>query len=920
MTLPDRDMPSSEEEIPMNPCAKWTALILIGTILTVSPANAQDNLVANGSFTLDADGNGVPDHWATSGMGDIQQTLGIDAGPEGTKAARLVCTRFVSGSPASHAMICQTDHVAVKAGRWYRLAWRAKAQDMPVNVVQVALSNTRQWSNAGLNYSFPVGSAWREYEHVFQAKQDLPASDSRLQFWFTSTGALWLADVTLVPASEQRYAYHPQIDTEGVKNYVPNSSFECGETGWGSYNPEMSTWAGNVFRLIGQIDDGTAFHGRRSMRVDMHKGKGPVFMWDWFDLVEEEILVPLVAQCGWVPLEKDATYVVSCVLKADRADVPVRILVRQGERNRDKTVRVDTEWQRFSMKFKPEADFAWIGVGPDLSRSDLNDATLWIDAVQLEKASEPTDYTPRSGTESLIETGVQGNTFWNPDQGLTVRVVASNSTDKDAVIQGTLTITDFLDQQVHSEQVSFPIEAGKNAVTTLQGLMTGRTGFFRVTWAPDDRAAPVQSLRCMVSEPYEGNDSVFGMNHAYGWPFLLQLAKKAGVTWWRDWSVKWHEVEPAKGQFDFSRTDRQIDRVLDEGLNLEVMFPFPSCDWTTTADMAAIRKAEPDRYRHQVMRYACAPNSEQDFCDYVTRSVQHYADRVQYYQVFNEPVYTHYSLPHRLGYEVEDYVHWLKIASEAIRSRRSDAMVVGGMGIWASSRWTHDFVQAGGLDYVDILDLHSYPVTADPESYEPDIAELARMMKQRNQVRPMWLTEFGCYADDDPYRTPQSVGDAAMSRSLWPSEQEASQALVQSAAVFCSHGLRKLFLHAGTCGPINGSSAGGVFFEYGGAPRKMLPAVAAFSRLVDADFEPIDTSPQPADWRVYVFKVKRGTLAIAWTRQEKAIHLEPGGEITAIDMMGNAIDEPTVELTATPVYFLSSVLTAEQLKSRLSKP
>ena len=68
---------------------------------------------------------------------------------------------------------------------------------MQINAVQVALSNTSKWSNAGLSYSFPVGSAWRDYEHVFKAEQDLPASDSRLQFWFTSTGTLWLADVTL---------------------------------------------------------------------------------------------------------------------------------------------------------------------------------------------------------------------------------------------------------------------------------------------------------------------------------------------------------------------------------------------------------------------------------------------------------------------------------------------------------------------------------------------------------------------------------------------------------------------------------------------------------------------------------------------------------------------------------------------------
>ncbi|MCH5376574.1 MAG: hypothetical protein JJ992_21605, partial [Planctomycetes bacterium] len=460
----------------------WTVAALV--LIMVPSLGAQDNLVANGSFELGPDGNGRPDSWTTSGTAGMEQTLTLDVGPGGTRAAKLECTRFVSGSPASHAMACQIGHVTVKAGQWYRLTWRAKGRGMQINAVQVALSNTRNWSNSGLSYSFPVGRAWRDYAHVFRAEQDLPASDSRLQFWFTSTGTLWLADVALVPIAEQRYEYHPQIGTEGVTNFIPNSSFECGAAGWGSYYPDMSTWAGNIFRLIGEIDESEAFHGQRSMRVEIGKEKAPVFMWDWFDLVDEEILAPLVAHHGWVPLSKGETYVISCVLKADRPNVPARIMVRQCEHSHRNIVRVGTEWQRFSMTFRASEDFAWMGVGPDLTQTDLDAAKLWIDALQFEKAEIATDYEPRIEVESFIQTGVLGNTFCDPAEGLRVQIAASNSTTQDAVVRGTLEIANFFDEPVHVQQVSLPVKADEDAVRSFDGLVKGRTGFFRVAWLP----------------------------------------------------------------------------------------------------------------------------------------------------------------------------------------------------------------------------------------------------------------------------------------------------------------------------------------------------------------------------------------------------------------------------------------------------
>ena len=56
----------------------------IGVVFLASPSHAQDNLVASGSFASDVDGDGEPDHWSTSGVAGIEQTLITDTGPDAT--------------------------------------------------------------------------------------------------------------------------------------------------------------------------------------------------------------------------------------------------------------------------------------------------------------------------------------------------------------------------------------------------------------------------------------------------------------------------------------------------------------------------------------------------------------------------------------------------------------------------------------------------------------------------------------------------------------------------------------------------------------------------------------------------------------------------------------------------------------------
>ena len=882
------------------------ALAIVAAPQSALPADGPENLIRNAAFETDADQDGVPDGWTTSGARGVVQHITMVEGREGGKAAKLACTEFVDGSPSSHAMICQLGVVGAKRGQWYRLTFWAKGKGLKRPIVSAALRDTKTWGDSGITGSFPVSATWRRVELTFQAKQDVPAETSRLQIWFASTGELWLGDLVFA-RTQIRRQYQPQIAAKGVGNPIPNSSFEAGTAGWGSWSPSIRYWGGNVFRLLGEVDDTTAAHGRRSLRLRVDKGHMPTFYFDYFDPLAVPIHALTAGHKGWAPVEPGKPYVLSCSLKADAADVPAVLMVHHSPWSRvTKEVKVGPGWQRFSCPFTVQRDAVWAAVGVDLETSELDSATLWIDAVQIEPGQAPTEYAPRRPVESFIDTPAQGNIFTDPAAGMTVRVVACNAGDGPERVSGQLVVTDFFGREVSRDKLDLPVVGHGRHVLPVKGMMRGRRGFYRVEWIPSDGSAPFpQTLRCALIDPYGHDDSPFGMNHAYPWAFMLRLAKQAGLTSMRDWSVKWHTVEPERGAFDFSVPDAQIDRVLAEGLDVPVMFPFASAHWCSSADMAKIRQAA-GKKEHLQRRYvvACAAKDMDDFRNYVARSVRHYKGRVRCYEIFNEPLFTTYSLPARFGYKMEDYLAHLRVAHDTIRSIQPDALVAGGIDIWAGHRYTREFVAAGGLQWVDVMTIHQYPHTVPPESYEDELAETRRMMVERGQAKPMWLTEYGCYADDDPWVTPNTIGDTTMSKCNWPSEQAASEALVKMAAVYGTYGVSKVFFHAGTSGYLNGRSGSGIFFEYGGAPRKMYPALSALANLLGPASQPLPPRIVRSGLRAYLFKGARGALAVVWRDEgQSALRLPAGAH--ALDIMGNRLPTRTPAATPTPLYLVA---------------
>ncbi|MGQ9503797.1 MAG: hypothetical protein ACUVQR_02705 [Thermogutta sp.] len=892
----------------LNQLVVGVLLVLMATSLSDanvrSCALAQE--LANPSFELDEDNDGCPDAWEAVGRGTIRQELLRISDPTRGYVARLKCTQFEAGFPDSHAMIAQINRVGVKRGQWYRLRLWARGEDIESGMVSISLVNRKLWRDTGLREAFSPEPEWKLYEFHFQATSDLPPEESRFQIWFQGTGTLYLDDIVLEPVAAFRPQRLPQLPTKGRRNLLPNSSFECGGSGWGTIAMGIRSWAGNVFQRIGEWDHTKAYHGSHCWKLTLSSTTPLISYFDYFDPTATPLRSLVLAHEGWIPLDKGSQYVLSAYVCANKPDTPVVLLVRQETRTTQRAFHVGEQWTRISLPFTAEYSFAYCGVGLDLQQSPATDATIWIDAIQCEQVENvnagPSNYCVSQEVEVQLSTNRPGNIFSDPERGFDVILRVFNATAESHTLDGKLRVLDYRDQPIWEKAVQLDLPSEKSIEQCFTHILPKRRGFFRVIW--ESQGTDQQSLRVANVDPVQEHDTAFGMNHAFSWHFLLELSHQAGLRWWRDWSCQWRLVQEREGgPFDFSIPDEQIHRVIQTGGNSLVLLPFPATEWSAIVDLDRVaREAGSNNYLQRQLIIAQRPKNLDDFSRYVRATVEHYHDSVKVIEILNEPLFTTYALPNSCGWDMRDYLELLKVAYEAAKAVDSECLVVGGIAAPPESHWVKRFIEQGGLQWCDVMNLHLYPHRGNPDVYESSFQSCYESMKEKGLIRPIWVTEIGCYADDDPPALPFTVGDEAMNRSLRPSELRAAIDLVKFAAVMGSAGVKKIFYHAGTCGPLNENTAGNIFFEYGGAPRKMYAAQAVLSRLLGADWVYRGKSADHPDVRGFRFHSKGSEIIIVWARRQTSINIPE--TFIVLDIMGNQISRRPLEVGEEPVYLV----------------
>ncbi len=847
---------------------------------------------------------------------------GFDAGTDGARSVKIEIL-----TPGQAAEIFQPN-LPIAAGRKYTLSFKVRGDSVPGGLLKASVGGGAG-GRLALDAAVPVTPEWRDYRFEFSTAAHLSAKTTKLAFSFGPAGRIWLDQVSLesdaTPATAATAPrFHPRVPDAAGKNLVPNASFENGADGWLSLGQAMG-FGGNLAGLYGEVVEGRAGEGARFFQLKLGPEITPETYFDCWPpahIVQRRLLT---VNQGWIEVKPGQAYTLSAYLRSDRPGTKAVLQfnfngdARQPVQTVSHEVRLTEQWVRYSHTVVAPADSVFVGVGPDVSESPDATVIFEADAIQLEAGETATAPAAREPVELGFNTGRYGNVFAAGGPAV-VGIAARNTSASAATITVRAQLTDYWDQSLPEQTVTLKIPAG--SVVNSRLPLDLPPGFYRAqfSWTESGREQS-RVLRLAVIEPFAHADSPFGLNHGPTTAEATRQIRQAGVTWVRDWAVNWEWAEPQPGQRSFAGIDPHIRRLRDTDMNVLSLLPAnPSTNWASEAPADVEAKLW--------YRLAYAPKEPALLFDFVGEAAARYRSSVEYWEFLNEPLWVpDFCLPQKGNYTVKDYIALLKGASAAIHRANPNAKVVGGLAIQSEMPFGDDFIKAGGLDYVDILNLHPYAGKRIPETFGPDLKRIRGVLDEYAARKTIWATETAYYGIDEyPYLPWQPPVDHFAANLLLTDERQASDYLVRFSVIMLAHGVEKIFWHE----PISGDANVGikdienVFIAPGGLPRKSYAAVSGLANVL---------GPAPVfagQWQLpkavaeaaaqnlhgYAFKAGGHAVLIAWAAGDAAkggwtLALPAGA--TARTITGAPVAGERVALTESAVYIVSTTLTPGEL-------
>lgn len=233
--------------------------------------------------------------------------------------------------------------------------------------------------------------------------------------------------------------------------------------------------------------------------------------------------------------------------------------------------------------------------------------------------------------------------------------------------------------------------------------------------------------------------------------FQLQKIKFAGIKYLRV-GFNWSNIEKEKGRFNFDYYDKLVDEILSYDLKIIALLAYGNI-WAS-------------KISQQKKDIMYPPDNVQDFGNYVFKTVQHYKNKINYFEIWNEQNAGFRFWKTSFMGDAKKYGELLKVAYLSAKKANNKALISFGGTFYAPQfiLGTIEFTKevfknhSDIANYFDTYSFHPYmlyPPSVPPESTKKDISgqqqSLKQMINNTQKVlqdinannKPLWITENG---------------------------------------------------------------------------------------------------------------------------------------------------------------------------------
>ncbi len=666
----------------------------------------------------------------------------------------------------------------LKAGHVYEVSFMCKSNMNGSIPLTVALQNSPWTIIESSNSICSVSSEWKKFSIVFTVKNDInePLAMPRFMLGkFSASSELYFSQVMLWDLTEK-------TKLEINRNLIFNSSFELGDSGYAcdkflsfKNNPNLN------FDDVPVIDNATSVTGKNSLKITN-------------TYADEPRVIP-----HEVRLQPDTKYTLSVWSKASEDNTPLRcyFISTSAKSNTSwavysKIFDTSTQWKRYSFSFttKPNAAFnpyvLWFETGIGYSGTK---STVWIDDLQLDQG-DIKEYKAGSAIECSC---VPLKNIVTSDTGAEkiscMLNIANNTTSQRKEMLTIKVIDDYSQKAIYTKKVdtninpqtaiSLPVEIQVNgfgayiikvdkpeaAIDTFasQDNCVGVIGKYEIKPIDIDETSCVGLNGLSVNVYNHETKKIYFRSCGVSPDKYAKNLAMMGCRIIRDWVgivklFSWEAIEKQLGEYDFSRTDRIVDLLLMNKINVLPVLQPPHKHYETYPSWLI---EEPAWMRAVVINTGITTSDMNTFvtmpldkwAEFVKVTTGHYKDKLSHYEIVNEP---NLRCP-----SAKVYTDYLKIAYDAIRDIDKNAQVVGfcstgdiGGDAMSFIRECCDF---DAIKFADILSWHPYHSRelASQTPADTEIASINKLMQEYDKPNmPIWNTELFYIYDGCVYSSP----------------------------------------------------------------------------------------------------------------------------------------------------------------------